>query len=141
MKSLNAVVYERERERKTNELKSLYRNYANECLILLIGWYYKQIKSFFLFSFLFFFIRLKKTTNLTGIPFNFFLGDSRSCAGCVIRLQMTNLVCLVILSLVLSRRTASESEITWSIYIIKDLFLYLNLSKYKSSVRQHSYTK
>lgn len=37
MKSLNAVVYERERERKTNELKSLYRNYANECLILLIG--------------------------------------------------------------------------------------------------------
>lgn len=38
--------------------------------------------------------------------------DSRSCAGCVIRLQMTNLVCLVILSLVLSRRTASESEIT-----------------------------
>jgi len=38
--------------------------------------------------------------------------DSRSCAGSVIRLQMTTLVCLVLLSLSLSRRTASESQVT-----------------------------
>ena len=51
-------------------------------------------------------------TKLTGIFF--VLGDSRSCAGCTIRLQMSMLVCLVLLSSILSRRTASESEVTWS---------------------------
>ncbi|CAF0833799.1 unnamed protein product [Adineta steineri] len=38
--------------------------------------------------------------------------DSRSCAGSIIRLQTTMLVCLVLLSLYLSRRTASESQVT-----------------------------
>jgi hypothetical protein len=41
-----------------------------------------------------------------------FVRDRRSCAGSVIRLQMTNLVCLVLLSSLLSRRTASESQVT-----------------------------
>ncbi|UJR35769.1 hypothetical protein I4U23_028517 [Adineta vaga] len=38
--------------------------------------------------------------------------DSRSCAASGIRLQVTTLVCLVLLSLYLARRTASESQVT-----------------------------
>ena len=56
-------------------------------------------------------------TKLTGILSCLVLGDSRSCAGCTIRLQMTVLVCLVLLSSILSRRTASESEVTWSLIL------------------------
>ncbi|CAF3069678.1 unnamed protein product [Rotaria socialis] len=45
-------------------------------------------------------------------PVELIVRDSRSCAGSVIRLQMTMLVSIVLLSLFLSRRTASESQIT-----------------------------
>ncbi|CAF0755523.1 unnamed protein product [Rotaria sp. Silwood1] len=38
--------------------------------------------------------------------------DSRSCAGSAIRLQLTMLVSLILLSLFLSRRAASESQVT-----------------------------
>ena len=44
--------------------------------------------------------------------FLMFLGDSRSCAASSIHLQETMLICLVLLTWMLSRRTSSESEVT-----------------------------
>ncbi len=108
-------------------IDSSENNYANEFLIWLIDRYFKQIKCPF-------FIKIKLL--IWQVSFFYILGDSRSCAASVIRLQMTNLVYLVLLSSILSRRTASESQVTWSLFIF---CIYIHYTcQYTSSVHQCS---
>jgi len=96
----------------------------------LIDRYFKQIKCPF------FFTKIKLLIWQVSFFYYIFLGDSRSCAASVIRLQMTNLVCLVLLSSILSRRTASESQVTWSLFIF---CIYIHYTcQYTSSVHQCS---